>query len=53
MAEWNSDEELDDIDFGSDLVGFVFDSTGMMGSFSFEGTKFERINPDGSNSPAY
>ncbi len=53
LAEWNSDEELDDVDFGSDLVGFVFDSTGMMGSFSFEGTKFERINPDGSHSPAY
>ncbi len=53
MAEWNSDEELDDIDFGSDLVGFVFDSTGMMGSISLEGIKFERINPDGSNTPAY
>ena len=52
MAEWNSDEELDDIDFGSDLVGFVFDSKGMMGSFSFEGTKFERINPDGSHTAA-
>ena len=46
MAEWNSDEELDDIDFGSDLVGFVFDSKGMMGNFSFEGTRFERITPD-------
>jgi lipid-binding SYLF domain-containing protein len=53
MAEWNSDEELDDVDFGSDLVGFVFDSKGMMGNFSFEGTKFERIHPSGSHSPAY
>jgi len=53
MAEWNSDEELDDVDFGSDLVGFIFDSTGMMGSFSFEGTKFERIHPQGSDATHY
>ena len=46
MANWNNDEELDDIDFGSNMVGFVFDSTGMMGNFSMEGTRFERIHPD-------
>jgi lipid-binding SYLF domain-containing protein len=46
MADWNNDEELDDIDFGSNMVGFVFDSTGMMGNFTMEGTKFERITPD-------
>jgi len=46
MAEWNSKEELDDIDFDDDMVAFVFDSTGMMGSFTMEGTKFERIKPD-------
>ena len=46
MADWNNDEELDDVDFGSNMVGFVFDSTGMMGNFSMEGTRFERINPD-------
>lgn len=45
MAEWNLEEELDDIDFGSNMVGFVFDSTGLMGNFSMEGTKFERIHP--------
>jgi hypothetical protein len=28
------------------MVGFVFDSKGMMGNFSFEGTRFERITPD-------
>ncbi len=46
MADWNNDEELDDVDFGSNMVGFVFDSTGMMGNFSMEGTRFERITPD-------
>jgi lipid-binding SYLF domain-containing protein len=46
MAEWNSKEELDDIDFDDDMVAFVFDSTGIMGSFTMEGTKFKRIKPD-------
>ena len=46
MAEWNSKEELDDIDFDDDMVAFVFDSKGMMGSLTLEGTKFERIKPD-------
>lgn len=46
MADWNNDEELDDIDFGSNMVGFVFDSKGMMGNFTMEGTRFERITPD-------
>jgi len=45
MAEWNSEEELDDIDFGTDMVGFVFDSKGMLGNFTLEGTKFEKITP--------
>lgn len=46
MADYNNDEELDDIDFGSNMIGFVFDSTGMMGNFTMEGTRFERITPD-------
>jgi len=46
MADWNNDEELDDIDFGSNMVGFVFDSKGMMGNFTMEGTRFEKITPD-------
>lgn len=46
MNEWNSEEELDDIDFGTNMVGFVFDSTGLMGNFTMEGTKFETIIPD-------
>lgn len=46
MAEWNSKEELDDIDFDTDMVAFVFDSKGMMGSLTLEGTKFKRIKPD-------
>jgi len=46
MAEWNSKEELDDIDFDDDMVAFVFDSTGMMGSLTMEGTKFKRIKPN-------
>ena len=46
MNEWNSEEELDDIDFGTNMVGFVFDSAGLMGNFTMEGTKFETIIPD-------
>lgn len=46
IAEWNSKEELDDIDLDDSMTAFVFDSMGMMGSFTLEGTKFERINPD-------
>ncbi len=46
VVEYNAEEEADDVDFGSNMVGFVFDSKGMMGNFSFEGTKFERITPD-------
>ena len=46
VAEWNSKEELDDIDFKDSMVAFVFDSKGLMGSFTMEGTKFERIKPD-------
>ena len=46
MAEYNAEEEADDVDFGSNMVGFVFDSKGLMGNFSFEGTKFESITPD-------
>lgn len=43
IAEWNSKEELDDNEFDDDMVAFVFDSKGMMGSFTMEGTKFKRI----------
>ena len=39
-------KNLDDIDFDDDMVAFVFDSKGMMGSLTLEGTKFKRIKPD-------
>ena len=45
VAEWNSKEELD-ANYEDSMVAFIFDSTGMMGSFTMEGTKFERIKPD-------
>jgi lipid-binding SYLF domain-containing protein len=45
VAEWNSKEELDDVEFSDSMVAFVFDSKGMMGSFTMEGTKFKKINP--------
>lgn len=44
-AEWNSKEELDDVEFEDDIVAFVFNSKGFMGSFTMEGTKFKKINP--------
>lgn len=45
IAEWNSKEELDDVEFSDSMVAFVFDTKGMMGSFTMEGTKFKKINP--------
>ncbi len=45
VAEWNSKEELD-IDYKDPMVAFVFDTKGFMGSFSMEGTKFEKIKVD-------
>ena len=45
MAEWNSKEELDP-KYEESMVAFTFDSTGLMGSFTMEGTKFKRIRPD-------
>jgi len=45
VAEWNSKEELDDVEFKDDMVAFIFDSNGLMGSFTMEGTKFKKINP--------
>ena len=43
VAEWNSKEELVDNDYKDSMVAFVFDSKGLMGSYTMEGTKFERI----------
>jgi lipid-binding SYLF domain-containing protein len=45
VAEWNSKEEIDK-DYKDPMVAFVFDSKGLMGSFSMEGTKFEKIKAD-------
>ena len=45
IAEWNSKEELDDVEFKDSMVAFIFDSEGLMGSFAMEGTKFKKINP--------
>jgi len=44
IAEWNSKEELD-VEYDDPMVAFIFDSKGLMGSFSMEGTKFKRIKP--------
>jgi len=46
MAEWTTDDDVDEKDFGTSMVGFSFDSTGIMGKFSMDGVKFESINPD-------
>ena len=46
MAEWTADDDdVDEKDFGTSMVGFAFDSTGMMGKFSMEGVKFDQITP--------
>jgi len=47
MAEWTTDDDdVDKVDYGTSMVGFAYDSTGMLGKLSLEGTKFESINPD-------
>jgi len=46
IAKWNAEEERDDSDMGSSLVGFIFNSKGMMGNVTFEGTHFSTITPD-------
>ncbi len=43
VAEWNSKEELDK-DYKDPMVAFIFDSKGLMGSFSMEGTKFKKLS---------
>jgi len=43
VAEWNSKEEIDK-DYKDPMVAFVFDSKGLMGSFSMEGTKFKKLS---------
>ena len=43
IAEWNSQEELD-VEHDDPMVAFVFDSKGLMGSFSMEGTKFKKLS---------
>lgn len=45
VAKWNSKEEIDK-DYADPMVAFVFDSKGLMGSFTMEGTKFKRIHPN-------
>jgi len=44
IAEWNSEEEIDK-DYKDPMVAFLFNSKGMMGSFTMEGTKFEPFHP--------
>lgn len=44
IADWNSKEELDDVDFKDDMIAFVYDAKGFMGSFTMEGTRFKKIN---------
>ena len=47
MANWTTnDDDVDEVDYGTSTVGFAYDSTGMLGKLSMEGTKFEQINPD-------
>ena len=47
MTNWTTnDDDVDEVDYGTSTVGFAYDSTGMLGKLSMEGTKFEHINPD-------
>ena len=46
IIAFTSDAALNKFLLDDDMVAFVFDSKGMMGSLTLEGTKFKRIKPD-------
>jgi len=45
IAQWGAGVDIGSISFEKPIVAFIFNSKGLMGSLSIEGTKFTRINP--------
>jgi lipid-binding SYLF domain-containing protein len=45
IVAWGAGKDISSISYEKPIYGFVFDSKGLMGGISLEGTKFTRINP--------
>jgi len=45
LLNWGAGKDISSISYEKPIYGFVFDSKGLMGGISLEGTKFTKINP--------
>jgi len=45
LVTWGGSKDISSISYEKPIYGFVFDSKGLMGGISLEGTKFTRIIP--------
>jgi lipid-binding SYLF domain-containing protein len=45
IINWGAAKDISSISYEKPIYGFVFNSKGLMGGISLEGTKFTRINP--------
>jgi lipid-binding SYLF domain-containing protein len=45
LLAWGAGKNISSISYEKPIYGFVFDSAGLMGGISLEGTKFTKINP--------
>ena len=45
LVSWGAGKDISSISYEKPIYGFVFDSKGLMGGVSLEGTKFTKINP--------
>ena len=45
IVNWGAGKDIGSISFEKPIYAFVFNSKGLMGSFSLEGTKFTKIKP--------
>lgn len=43
IAEWGIGEDINTVDIGSPVVGFVFDNEGLMYNLTLEGAKFTKL----------
>jgi len=49
VIDWGVGKDISSISFEKPIYAFVFNSKGLMGSISIEGTKFSRIQPGKTN----
>lgn len=48
VVKWGAGKDIGSISFEKPIYAFVFNSKGLMGSLSLEGTKFTKIRPGGT-----